>query len=53
MMKENDIDTVETKDGSSIVYTSKTVKKPITKKVLSDILAKYYNGDINKNRTFK
>jgi len=48
MMKENDIDTVETKDGSSIVYTSKIVKKPITKKVLSDILAKYYNGNINK-----
>lgn len=48
IMKENDIDTVETKDGSSIVYTSKTVKKPITKKVLSDILARYYNGNINK-----
>ena len=48
LMKQNDIDTVETKDGSSIVYTSKIVKKPITKKVLSDILAKYYNGDTNK-----
>jgi hypothetical protein len=48
LMKHNDIDTVETKDGSSIIYTTKTVKKPITKKLLSNILAKYYNGDANK-----
>ena len=48
IMKDNDIDCVETKDGSSICYTSKTVKKPINKKTLTSILAKYYNGDINK-----
>ena len=48
IMKENDIDCVETKDGSSICYTTKNIKKPITKKTLTNILAKYYNGDITK-----
>ena len=47
-MKENDIDCVDTKDGTSICYISKNVKKPITKKTLTNILAKYYNGDITK-----
>ena len=48
VMKEIDIDCVETKDGSSICYTSKCVKKPITKKSLTTILAKYYDGDIQQ-----
>ena len=48
IMKDNDLDCVEIKDGSSIVYSSKTVKKPTTKKVLSGILAKFYDGDIKK-----
>jgi hypothetical protein len=48
IMKKNNIDNIDTKDGTSIMYSEKTVKKPITKKLLSDILAKFYNGDIEK-----
>ena len=48
IMKQNDIDCVETNDGSAICYTARNVKKPITKKTLTNILAKYYNGDISK-----
>jgi predicted transcriptional regulator len=48
IMKKNDIDNIDTKDGTSIIYSSKIVKKPITKKVLSDILAKFYNNDLDK-----
>jgi hypothetical protein len=48
IMKRNDIDNIDTKDGTSILYSSKIVKKPITKKVLSDILAKFYNNDLEK-----
>ncbi len=48
IMKDNNIDCVDTKDGSSICYTTTNVKKPITKKTLNAILAKYYKGDISK-----
>lgn len=48
IMKKNNIDNIDTKDGTSIMYSEKTVKKPITKKLLSDILAKFYNGDTGK-----
>tara|TARA_Y100000992_G_C21270227_1_gene496290 strand:- start:2695 stop:3042 length:348 start_codon:yes stop_codon:yes gene_type:complete len=48
IMKKNDIDNIDTKDGTSIIYSSKIVKKPITKKLLSDILAKFYNNDLDK-----
>ena len=48
IMKKNDIDNIDTKDGTSIMYSEKTIKKPITKKILSNILAKFYNGDLEK-----
>lgn len=47
LMKTNEIDCVDLKDGQ-LCYTQKTIKKPITKKVLLDILAKYFKGDIEK-----
>jgi hypothetical protein len=47
VMKTNEIDCFDLKDGQ-ILYTKKNVKKPITKKVLLDILSKYYNGDYMK-----
>lgn len=42
MMKENNIDEFDLKDGK-IKYNKRNVKKPLTKKVLLDILSKYYN----------
>lgn len=42
MMKENDIDEFDLKDGK-IKYNKRNVKKPLTKKALLDILLKYYN----------
>jgi hypothetical protein len=47
IMKSNEIDCFDLKDGQ-ICYNKKTVKKPITKKNLFDILSKYYDGDILK-----
>jgi len=38
---------VELKDGK-IIYTKKNVKKPITKKMLLDLLTIYYKNDIEK-----
>ena len=46
-MKQNEIDCFDIKDGQ-ICYTKKNIKKPITKKVLMDILSNFYNGDITK-----
>ena len=46
-MKENDIDCVDIKDGQ-ICYNQKTIKKPITKKYLIQILAKYFQGDMDR-----
>lgn len=46
-MKNNEIDCFDIKDGQ-ICYTKKNIKKPITKKVLMDILSNFYNGDISK-----
>ena len=42
MMKENDIDEFDLKDGK-IKYNKRNVKKPLTKKALLDILSKYDN----------
>jgi hypothetical protein len=50
IMKDNEIDCVDIKDGQ-LCYTQKTVKKPITKKNLMSILSKYYKGDIEKANT--
>jgi len=47
IMKNNEIDCFDIKDGQ-ICYSKKSIKKPITKKVLIDILSKYYNGDLLK-----
>ena len=47
IMKKNEIDCFDINDGQ-ICYTKKNIKKPITKKVLMDILTKYYNNDIQK-----
>ena len=46
-MKQNEIDCFDINDGQ-ICYTKKNVKKPITKKVLMNILSNFYNGDIAK-----
>jgi len=43
-MKTNEIDVFNINQGK-IVYSKKTVRKPITKKGLLDILSKYYEGD--------
>jgi hypothetical protein len=47
VMKNNEIDCFDLKDGQ-IMYSKKNVKKPITKKSLLDILAKYCEGDTIK-----
>jgi hypothetical protein len=43
-MKDNEIDAFDV-TGGKIVYSKKTVKKPITKKNLLGILSKYYKDD--------
>lgn len=47
VMRNHEIDCFDLKDGQ-IMYTKKNVKKPISKKSLLDILAKYCEGDIIK-----
>ena len=47
IMRNNEIDCFDINDGQ-IIYNKKSVKKPITKKILFDILSKYYKGDSNK-----
>ena len=47
VMKKNEIDCFDIKDGH-IMYSKKSVKKPMTKKVLIDVLTKYYKGDFMK-----
>tara|TARA_B100001057_G_scaffold428766_1_gene454463 strand:+ start:4562 stop:4921 length:360 start_codon:yes stop_codon:yes gene_type:complete len=47
LMKSNEIDCIDTKDGQ-ICYNQKSVKKPITKAYLLNILSKYFDGDLNK-----
>ena len=44
IMRNNEIDCFDINDGQ-ICYTKKSVKKPITKKVLMDTLTKYFKGD--------
>ena len=46
-MKENKIDMFNMKQGS-IHYKKNRIKKPITKKMLQDVLLKYYNNDLAK-----
>ena len=47
IMKDNEIDCIDIKDGQ-ICYNQKSVKKPITKKYLMQILAKYFQGDMER-----
>ena len=46
-MKQHDIDTFDLSDGK-IEYATRKTKKPISKKMLLNILSKYYNGDNKK-----
>jgi hypothetical protein len=43
-MRVNEIDSFDINTGK-IVYSKKTIKKPITKKLLSEVLKKYYVND--------
>jgi len=47
VMRKNQIDEFDLNDGK-IMYNKKNVKKPITQKILLDLLSTYYNGDIEK-----
>lgn len=47
VMKKHEIDCFDIKDGQ-IMYNKKTVKKPMTKKVLLTVLSKYFQGDFMK-----
>ena len=47
VMKENDIDCLDTQDGK-LLYSQNKVKQAITKKNLSTILAEYYKNDDDK-----
>ena len=47
IMNENDIDEFNTKTGK-IVYSKKNVKKPISKKMLLEILTKYTQGNVSQ-----
>jgi hypothetical protein len=47
LMKSNEIDCIDIKDGQ-ICYNQKSVKKPITKTYLLNILSKYFEGDLEK-----
>ena len=47
VMKNNEIDCFDINDGQ-ILYSKKSVKKPITQKVLLDILSTYFKGDALK-----
>lgn len=44
VMKSNNIDCFDINDGQ-ICYTKKNIKKPITKKILTTTLLKYFKGD--------
>ena len=47
IMKTEKIGGLDINDGQ-ILYTNKTVKKPMTNKVLMDVLSKYCKGDFMK-----
>ena len=46
-MKEKDIDSVNINNGK-IEFTQRKTKKPISKKLLQNILSKYFKGDNSK-----
>lgn len=47
IMKNSEIDCFDINNGQ-IIYSKKNIKKPITKKILMDLLSKYFNGDLLK-----
>mgnify|MGYP006420036975 CR=1 FL=1 len=47
IMKQQEIDSVNINNGK-IEFTQRKAKKPISKKLLLNILDKYYKGDSNK-----
>lgn len=47
IMKNNEIDCFDIKDGQ-ICYSKKSIKKPITKKILMELLTTYFKGDALK-----
>ena len=47
IMRTNEIGGFDLNDGK-LTYTRKSVKKPLTKKVLTDALSKYFDGDTTK-----
>lgn len=47
IMKKNNIGNIDLNDGE-IIYKTKNVKKPITQKVLLNILSLYFEGDVEK-----
>lgn len=47
IMKSKDIDSFNINSGK-IEHVQRKTKKPISKKLLQNILSKYYQGDINK-----
>jgi hypothetical protein len=47
VMKNTDTGCYELKNGV-LMYTVRNVKKPMTKKMLLDVLQKYYKGDVIK-----
>ncbi len=47
IMKQHEIDCLEIKDGK-ILYKKRTVKKAISKKVLFQLLSRYFQGDEQK-----
>ena len=47
VMRKNERDCFDLKDGQ-LLYSKKSIKKPITQKVLLNILSDYYNGDLLK-----
>jgi hypothetical protein len=51
-MKTNEIDEFNINNGK-LTYSNKTVKKPITKKSLLDILSKFCDGDVNQANEIK
>jgi hypothetical protein len=44
VMRKNEIDNINISNGK-LIYTKKNVKKPLTQKILLDILSNYYKGD--------
>jgi hypothetical protein len=47
VMRKNEIDCFDLKDGQ-LQYVKRSVKKPITQKMLLSVLADYFNGDMLK-----